>query len=247
MIQISKLPKAKPKSKSTKQTPDEMEIHDLWNRLESKGLFQSNAVSLSFLLPGTDSFLLMAKTEGKKAKPSLGIYSVNFPNTRSNESLGHEFLPAVIRFHAELHSNRSDVGAIVKFVPPWSSKLRYLDHPLPLVFDEQCRQLGAPVHQLPVGPNGNLLTSEILRSGANGFLLGEEVIITSVTREKAIYNCELIEKCAKAYLLAIATGGTVRNIPWFVRFIAKQRLLKDEKKATAFYKRGERPTGFKAY
>ncbi|TGL18945.1 aldose epimerase [Leptospira yanagawae] len=235
------------KSKSTQQTPDGIELQDLWNRLESKGMFQRDAVSLSFLLPGMGSFLLMAKAEGKKTKPYIGIHSVQIPNTRSNVGSTFESLPSLIRFHAELYSIRPDVGAIVRFNPPWSSKLAYLDHPLPLVFDEQCRQLGAPVHQLPVGPNGNLIASEILLSGANGFLLGHEVIITSVTREKAIYNCELIEKCAKAYLLAIATGGTVRNIPWFVRLIAKQRLLKDEKKAARFYKRGERPSGFKAY
>lgn len=245
MIQISNQLKTKPKSQ--KQTPDELELHDLWNRLESKGLFQTHPVSLSFLLPGTGTFLLMVKGEGKKNKPTIQTFSTNNPNTMLDGNNQIESLPSIIRFHADLYSFRPDVGAIVRFVPPWSSQLKYLDHPLPLVFDEQCRQLGASVNQLPLDKDGNLKESSILLSGANGFLVSEEVVITSVTREKAIYNCELIEKCAKAYLLAIATGGSVRKIPWFVRFIAKSRLLKDEKKAIEFYKRGERPTGFKAY
>ncbi|TGM54415.1 aldose epimerase [Leptospira biflexa] len=243
MIHLAKKTKAKLKN----QTPDEWEIHDLWNRLESKGLFQNEAVSLSFLLPGLGQFILMVKGEGKKSKPMVWIHSIQNPNTMVGDKNDIHFLPSLIRFHADLYSERPDVGAIVRFSPPWSSKLSYLDHPLPLVFDEQCRQLGASVNQLPLDSNGKLLPSPVLHSGANGFLLGEEVVITSVTREKAIYNCELIEKCAKAYLLAIATGGSVRKIPWFVRFIAKSRLLKDEKKAMEFYKRGERPTGFKAY
>lgn len=245
MIQISNKLKVKPKTKN--QTPDEMELHELWNRLESKGLFQNQSASLSFLIPGTGTFLLMVKGEGKKNKPILQSYSIKNPNTMLDENHQLETLPSIIRFHADLYSFRPDVGAIVRFIPPWSSKLNFLDHPLPLVFDEQCRQLGASVNQLPLDENGNLKQSSILLSGANGFLVSEEVVITSVTREKAIYNCELIEKCAKAYLLAISTGGNVRQIPWFVRFIAKSRLLKDEKKAIEFYKRGERPTGFKAY
>ncbi|XDD47934.1 aldose epimerase [Leptospira sp. WS39.C2] len=243
MIQLAK----KKISQKKNPNPNEIELHDLWNRLNTKGLFQNKSVSLSFLLPGEGKFLLMVKGEGKSQKPNLGIYSIQNPNTMLGENENIISLPSTIRFHADLYSLRQDVGAIVRFSPPWSSKLHYLDHALPLVFDEQCRQLGAPVRQLPLGQNGNLIASENLLSGANGFLLGEEVVITSVTREKAIYNCELIEKCAKAYLLAIATGGTVKQIPWFVRFIAKSRLLKDEKKAMDFYKRGERPTGFKAY
>lgn len=243
MIQLAK----KTNRVKKNQSPDELELLDLWNRLESKGLFQNLTASLSFLLPGEGKMILMVNGEGKKKQPLVGIYHLENPNTMLSGDDSLPNLPSLIRFHVDLYKIRPDVGAIVRFIPPWSSHLHEIDHPLPLVFDEQCRQLGAPVLQLPIDLNGNLLPSPTLTSGANGFLLGDEVIITSVTREKAIYNCELIEKCAKAYLLAIATGGKVKQIPWFVRFIAKSRLLKDEKKAMEFYKRGERPTGFKAY
>lgn len=67
------------KSKSTQQTPDGIELQDLWNRLESKGMFQRDAVSLSFLLPGMGSFLLMAKAEGKKQNHILGFIPSKFP------------------------------------------------------------------------------------------------------------------------------------------------------------------------
>lgn len=242
---IAKVKKQKPKQ--MKKSPDEMELNDLWNRLEAKGLFQNQRASLSFRIPGEGKMILMAKDSGKKGTLFVSTFSLEHPNTMFDGKPSFPFLPNLIRFHAQLLTLRKDVGAIVRFCPPWSSQLHRLDHSLPLVFDEQCRQLGAPVENLPLDLHGNLIANPILLSGANGFTLGEEVIITSVTREKAIYNSELIEKCAKAYLLAIATGGMVRKIPWFVRFIAKQRLLKDEKKAMEFYQRGERPTGFKAY
>ncbi|TGM71157.1 aldose epimerase [Leptospira meyeri] len=232
--------------KSETQT-DAEEINQLWHRLESKGLLQTHKADLSFRLPGKGSFLLIHRGEGKKSKVEIGEFPIQNPTSSLKIQSKDETTLNQIRFHASLYSLRSDLGAIVSFQPEWSSLLKTLNHPLPLVFDEQCRQLGAPVFPIPKRIDGTVETSSIVLSGANAFLDEDAVVITSVTREKAIYNCELIEKCSKAYLLAHSTGSPIRNIPWWVRFIAKSRLIKDEKKASVAYARGERPTGFKAY
>ncbi|TGL37546.1 class II aldolase/adducin family protein [Leptospira perdikensis] len=226
---------------------DIVELNHLWDRLESKGLLQKHQANLSFRLPGKGSFLLLSRAEGKHSKLETEEFKIENPTSSIKISSKTDERLAVIRFHASLYSLRQDIGAIVCFQPVWSSLLRTLDHPLPLVFDEQCRQLGAPVNTIPKKIDGSVESDPIVISGANAFLHEEGVVVTSVTREKAIYNCELIEKCSKAYLLAHSTGSPIRRIPWWVRFIAKNRLLKDEKKASAAYALGQRPTGFKAY
>lgn len=236
--------KTNPKQKTNS---DIVELNHLWHRLDSKGLFQKHKADLSFRLPGKGSFLLMHRGEGKETKVETTEYFIENPTSFLKLNSIPEETLAIIRFHASFYSLRPDVGAIVCFQPVWSSLLKTLDHPLPLVFDEQCRQLGAPVEILPKRIDGSMEAGSIVQSGANAFLQENGVVITSVTRDKAIYNCELIEKCSKAYLLANSTGSPIRRIPWWVRLIAKSRLLKDEKKASAAYLRGETPTGFKAY
>ncbi|MGE8719717.1 class II aldolase/adducin family protein [Leptospira terpstrae] len=226
---------------------DIVELNHLWHRLDSKGLFQKHKADLSFRLPGKGSFLLIHRGEGKQTKVETTEYFIENPTSFLKLNSIPEETLAIIRFHASFYSLRPDVGAIVCFQPVWSSLLKTLDHPLPLVFDEQCRQLGAPVEILTKRIDGSMEEGSIVQSGANAFLQENGVVITSVTRDKAIYNCELIEKCSKAYLLAHSTGSPIRRIPWWVRLIAKSRLKKDEKKASAAYLRGETPTGFKAY
>ncbi|TGN10247.1 class II aldolase/adducin family protein [Leptospira ilyithenensis] len=236
----------KTKKKPTKEhgSTDLKDLMNLWERLEAKGLLQKKAASLSFRLPGRkpEAFLLINRGSGKGAKVQTDQFDIHGQTT----ILDSERL-AVIHFHASMYKARPDIGAIACFQPIWGSLLKTLKDPLPLVFDEQCRQLGAPVVPIHKSEDGSAIADSVLLNGANAFLDTNGVVITSVTREKAIYNCELIEKCSKAYLLAHATGGKIRRIPWFVRWIAKNRLIKDERKAAAAYALGKAPTGFTAY
>ncbi len=244
-----KLVKSKKRSTPGHESADLKELMNFWQRLDSKGLLQKQAASISFRLlgQGPGAFLLMDRGTGKGAiikKDQFAIYSPT--GSDNSTSVASERL-ALIRFHASIYSARPDIGAIACFQPAWGSLLKTLVDPLPLVFDEQCRQLGAPVVQIPRSADGSVIPDSVLLGGANAFLDNDGVVITSVTRDKAIYNCELIEKCSKAYLLAHATGGTIRRIPWFVRWIAKNRLIKDERRAAASYALGKAPTGFTAY
>ncbi|GBF38690.1 class II aldolase/adducin family protein [Leptospira johnsonii] len=234
----------KKRSAKKDESSDLNALMNLWKRLEAKGLLQKKAASLSFRLPGQkpEAFLLVNRGSGEGAKIQTDQFDIYGQTT----TLGSERL-AVIHFHASLYKARPDIGAIACFQPTWGSLLKTLEDPLPLVFDEQCRQLGAPVVPIHKTEDGSVISDSVILNGANAFLDTNGVVITSVTREKAIYNCELIEKCSKAYLLAHATGGKIRRIPWLIRWIAKNRLIKDERKAAASYALGEAPSGFTAY
>jgi ribulose-5-phosphate 4-epimerase/fuculose-1-phosphate aldolase len=142
-------------------------------------------------------------------------------------------------FDEDIYRVRADVGAIITARPRWASALGQLSSPMPGVFDEQVRQLGRRVDRL--------VHLRQLRGGHCAFLHEAGVLCVGVTIERAVFNVELLDKCAQAYLLAWSTGRRVRTIPLWVREIAFHRLKKDQRRATLAWARGDEPTGFTAY
>ncbi|MCF3641282.1 hypothetical protein LXM94_15010 [Rhizobium sp. TRM95111] len=134
---------------------------------------------------------------------------------------------------------RPDVGAILIGRQPWASALAQLGHSMPGVFDEQIRHLGLEVRRsAPVADDAALRA--LVADGSNAVLFNNRIWCFGMTLERLALNAELLEKCAKAYVLAFATGHRVEHIPWLVRFIASRRLRHDEAQAAAAHLRGER-------
>lgn len=202
-----------------------------FRRLRDKGLRGSAQLSLSLRIPGTERFAFL-QLNADTNRPRLEDVHVHECSVQHGD--------ARIDLHATIYRLRPDVGAVVRNRPPWGSALHDVERPMPAVFDEQARQMGASVERLDERLHR-------LRRGANVFLYGDDVLCLGMTRDRCVFNCELLEKCAQAYVLATATGRKIRRIPWFVRLIAGRRLLKDERKSAAAYARGEVPTGFTAY
>ena len=97
------------------------------------------------------------------------------------------------------------------------------------VFDEQARHLGT-MHP-PVSMNEPKGFANALKDGANAVLVDAIPVCMGMTCQHVIFNAELFEKCAKAYVLAVSTGKTVTTLPWWVSQIANGRLRKDELRA----------------
>ena len=211
-------------------------------RLREKGLIVDGLASLSVRIPGTQS---MAFCDPSVRAADDSIHYASFAESDARDSKDARL--RLMSTHASVYRARPDVGAVAILQPTWSSALHLLDRPLPLVFDEQARQIGRPVVLLESMADGSIDPAGPLATGANAFLFGQGVLVTGVTREKAAFNCELLEKCARAYLLAYAAGGKIRRLPWFVRWIAGSRLMKDERRAAESYAQGAVPTGFTAY
>ena len=72
-------------------------------------------------------------------------------------------------------------------------------------------------------------------------------VCLGTTATRLALNAELFEKCAKAYVLAAASGGRVRPLPWLVRHVANGRLLKDERQARERFVQGLLPVESKGY
>ncbi len=114
---------------------------------------------------------------------------------------------------------------------------------MPQAFDEQARHLGRMA-----APNLDLRgIARSLRSGGNVIQLPQGVVCLGMTAMRLALNAELFEKCAKAYVLAVASGGQVKALPWLVRFVANRRLRKDEQRAAGRFSKGLLPEETKGY
>jgi ribulose-5-phosphate 4-epimerase/fuculose-1-phosphate aldolase len=205
-------------------------------RLLAKGLFGKPGDGLSLRVPG-DRSMLYREHDGSPAGNEAMLVPFDSTSTAG----------AAASLHASVYDARPDVGAVLIARPQWGAKLSAIGR-MPAIFDEQVRQLGAAVEALPESNGKWSETSKsLLDTGSNAFLVGDAVLCLGYTMDRVIFNSELLEKCAKSFVLASLTGNAIGTIPWWVRYIAGSRLRKDEKKAAAAFARGEIPSGLGGY
>jgi ribulose-5-phosphate 4-epimerase/fuculose-1-phosphate aldolase len=203
-------------------------------RLQAKGLMAVGD-SLSMRLAGEHALqFVVVSVDGVPASARVEI-------------AGAEHLASVdasLPGHLAIYLVRDDVGAVFIGKPNWACALAATSGAMPAIFDEQVRHLGSCV----VALDADLPSStEALRTGDNAFLVDRRVACFGMTLDRVVFNTELLEKCAKAYVLAHCTGKPVGRIPWLVRWIANGRLKKDEKHSAREYAAGRVPVFKSAY
>ena len=198
------------------------------DRLSGRGLLGKAKDSLSLRHPG---------------EPTYDLWSFAEENAPLTQSPRQAFVATEGGLHGAIYRERGDVGAIVMAATPWAGRLSESPAGMPAIFDEQVRHIGTNVPR--VTSEAELLSS--LATGNNAFHLGKQIVCLGTTLERVVFNLELLEKCAKSFLLASATGGAVRQIPWIIQRIAFGRLRKDERRAAESFARGEFPAAAKGY
>lgn len=233
------------------------------DRLRRKGVFGQAGDLVSIRIPGKPAFL----TAEIDVSGTLEISQYPIPSPRGSAQPLSEATPApagsgarssaapdssglyspFLQAHGEVYLHRPDVGAVLTSRPPWSQRLHSLPD-MPAIFDEQVRQLGDGMTRLFIG--GGAFSEPALRllaQGGNSHLIEEAVLCLGYTLDRLAFNSELLEKCAKSYVLASLSGEPIGRIPWLVRYIAGGRLKKDERKAAEAYASGHLPTGLGGY
>jgi ribulose-5-phosphate 4-epimerase/fuculose-1-phosphate aldolase len=197
------------------------------DRLVAKGLLGDVDDSLSVRCPTAGLMWLGAVAD---AEPVL----MQWKGSTASETAA---------LHAEVYASRTDVGAIAWGGGPFGACLTDFGGLLPQVFDEQARHIG------PMAPAVSQYADigSALHKGGNALIWRGLPLCLGTTCTRMALNAELFEKCAKAYVLATATGGRVRRLPWLVRYIANSRLYKDERRATEAFGRGELPIESRGY
>lgn len=208
-------------------------LNDAARRLHTKGLLQADD-TLSMRLAGSGQILLQI---GYGPAQQVDIVPL------ADAAPG---INAPLATHSAIYRTRADVGCVLLNRQPWAASLQALGHDMPGVFDEQIRHLGRSVALID-GAVDVPATQALLRNGANAWIAGDQVLCLGTLPERTVFNAELLEKCAKAYVLATSAGLPVGRIPWLVRWIANGRLLKDERRAAAQYALGQTPVLSTAY
>lgn len=197
-------------------------------RLRAKSLFGQTGDSVSMRVPGREQFLLaMPDTDA--------LRTVGF-DAQGNEAAG---------FHAAIYRSRKDAGAVLIGRTPWSVAVAALGTAVPTLFDEQARHIGKT--EAPVRVGRRKWAVDALRGGGNVAIYGDLRVCVGTTPDRVVFNADLFEKCAKAFVIAHASGHRIRRVPGWVRYIAGGRLDKDQKRAAKSYQAGEIPEGMDAY
>jgi len=189
---------------------------DLRERLQAKHLLPAEGASVSLRIPGHDA---MWFGDAGDVAPQRVLFGA---------AVGDGLV------HAAIYTARRDVGAIAVGGAAFGRCLADFGGAMPQVFDEQARHLGAFG---PAAAGWRELGSS-LQQGGNVLLVQGRPVCLGMTAMRLALNAELFEKCAKAYVLAVAGGGRVRALPWIVRFVANRRLDKDEQRATQRFAQG---------
>ena len=213
------------------------QLIDGCRRLARKGFLNSPEDSFSVRIPGSGDFLLATGLEDWSEVGASDIRTMPFHSADE-----------VIGIHAATYEARGDAGAVVILSPLGARLLARHDGLLPRLFDEQARHLGRSVNSLPDKErvHRNML-KKALKRGTNALLLGKQLLCLGMTCERVLFNAELHEKCAQAYVIAKESGADVGCIPALVGYIANRRLLKNERDAAASYREGRLPEGISGY
>jgi len=207
-------------------------LHALWQqlreRLMDKHLFDGPAAALSLRIPGGSLMWFGAASQTAPTR-------VDFRQpAAAGDAQGR---------HAAAYLARQDACALATGGGVFGTRLAGFGGAMPSVFDEQVRHLGS----MPSPAANTADLAHALRGGANVLLLEGQPMVLGMTAARLALNAELYEKCAKAYVLAAATGGRVTPLPWIVRHVANGRLMKDEKRARRRVQAGLLPEETKGY
>lgn len=204
-------------------------------RLAAQGLAGTVRASVSLRLPGGQGLLFL---DGSERPPR--------PLAVAPANTGAGADPYAPALHAAIYARRADVGAVLIGGGRFGRALVGLGGAIPLAFDEQARHLGRmpPPGLQGQGPGAaphaalDAALARALAPGGNAALLDGVVACLGTTCQRMVFNAELFEKCATAYVLACATGGPVTTLPWWVCRIATGRLARDQRRAAGRFAQG---------
>jgi ribulose-5-phosphate 4-epimerase/fuculose-1-phosphate aldolase len=155
---------------------------------------------------------------------------------------------SIAALHAGIYVARPDAGGVAVSSPAGIRLLAQRGERMPPLFDEQVRHVG--LRNVAVLDEANLSLEQIKKTfgrGANAALLGNRLVCIGITCERAVFNTELLEKCAQSYAIVKASGGRAAVIPAWVRVIANSRLKRDQRRAAESYRNGRIPDHVPGY
>jgi len=220
---------------------DEAAFMDAWRglrqRLLARGLMPKASDSLSLRDPGSGRMYW-----GSAVDASMQAFSIEAEPAEAMSVMSAMSATAAA-WHRAIYQARQDVCAVLVGGGPFGRQIAAFGGWMPAVFDEQIRQLGhmaRPTEDLARLPAA-------LADGGNAAMHAGQLLLLGMTPSRLALNAELFEKCAKAWVPAMAGGAKVRTLPWLVRHVANGRLMREESRARERVRSGKAPLETRGY
>ncbi|HPH94846.1 MAG TPA: class II aldolase/adducin family protein [Anaerolineaceae bacterium] len=208
------------------------QVVETCRKLVEKGFLIGTGGNVSVRIPGQAALAVTPSNYDYVKMRVDDICVVNF----KGEMIEGALKPSIeSSLHAAVYEHRADANVVIHTHQIYASAFALINEPIPALYDEQVRFLGRSVEVVAYAPSGTgFLKNNIvsrLKNNCNAYILQNHgAICLAGDAERAIFNVELLEKCALTYLLALCTEKKVTRIPLPIREIVFNKLRKDQKK-----------------
>jgi L-ribulose-5-phosphate 4-epimerase len=179
-------------------------------KMLEKGLVTGTAGNVSLRLPPEEGRPLLAITPSSRYYDSLGIDDIQIIDFEAQTIEGN--LPPSIEtaLHIGIYQARKNVNAVIHTHSVFASAIAVAGLDIPAILDDQVAFLGGEIrlakHALAGSQKQVMNTVAALEDRSAVLLPNHGAVGTGRTMRQAFIACELIEKTARIYLLAMSTG-----------------------------------------
>jgi ribulose-5-phosphate 4-epimerase/fuculose-1-phosphate aldolase len=181
------------------------------SKLVERGLVLGKAGNVSQRVNRSDEPDLLIITPTSRYYDSLSPADIPVVDLNGRVVDGELAPSSELRLHISVYKARPDVNAVVHSHPVHASALAVAGLGIPPILEEEVALLGGEVRIAQYGPSGS---EELARNVVNSLGDTNAVILANHgavgvgrTLREAFDSCELVEKAARVYLLALSTGG----------------------------------------
>jgi L-fuculose-phosphate aldolase len=197
-------------------------------KMAAKGLVVGTAGNISLRLPPEGERQLLAITPSSRHYDSLGIDDIQVMDFEGQKVEGNLRPSIETPLHIGIYRARKNVNAVIHTHSVFASAVSVSGLEIPPILDDQVAFLGGEIKLAKHALSGsreqvaNVLTALEDRSAV--LLPNHGAVGTGRTMRDAFIACELIEKTARIYLLALSTGK-VNQLP--VKALQVEKALYD--------------------
>jgi L-fuculose-phosphate aldolase len=200
-------------------------------KMSEKGLVTGTSGNISLRLTSQGNQQLMAITPSSRHYDTLDINDIPIIDF-NGKIIDGKLAPSIeTPMHTGIYKARKDVNAIIHTHSVFASAAAVAGLNIPVILEEQAMLLGGGIKLAGYASSGTpeMAANTLAALGnRNAVLLANHGAVgTGRTMQDAFTACELIEKTARVYLLALATGK-VNKLPEKARKIQEELFEKNQ-------------------
>jgi L-ribulose-5-phosphate 4-epimerase len=179
-------------------------------KMSAIGLVVGTSGNISLRLRPEGKQMLLAITPSSKHYHSLGVDDIQIVDFNGRNVEGNLRPSMETMLHIGIYQARKNINAIIHTHSVYASAAAVAGREIPPILDDQVAFLGGEIqiarHALSGSPEQVTAVIEALGDRSGALLANHGAVGTGLTMRDAFTACQLIEKTAKIYLLALSTG-----------------------------------------